>query len=113
MNVSNIVTEASEGYVFTGVCHFNSGGGGEGRSATSKVSGQHLPPPGTRSQHLPPSLPSPWDQVTTPPSPPPDWVTTPPSPSPQGPGHIHLPPSFNEDQRSLQAFLLLQVRHGR
>ena len=48
-----------------------------GRCSIPKVSGQHFPPPlgpghntslppGTRSQHLPP-----WDQVTTPPSPPP------------------------------------------
>ena len=44
-------SEASEGYVFTGVCHFNSWGR---RWATPKV--YHLPPP--------------HDQVTTPPSPP-------------------------------------------
>ena len=66
-------SEASEGYVFTGICHSFCLMGGGGRCATPKVSGQHLPP-------------SPQDQVTTPPSPP-------------GPGHNtsllpeqHLPP---------------------
>ena len=51
-------SEASEGYVSTGVCHYvtERGGGGEGGVATPKTSGQHLPPPGTWSQHpLPPT----------------------------------------------------------
>ena len=46
-------SEASEGYVFTVVCHSFCSMGGR-KSATPKVSGQHLPPPG---------------KVTTPPSP--------------------------------------------
>ena len=99
-------------YVFTGVCHFNSGGGG-GRD------GQHqrsttCPPPDQVT--IPPSLPPgpghntslPPDQVTTPPSLPPgfrlqhpqDQVnnTSLPTPlegevgdPPLGPGHKHLP----------------------
>ena len=74
-------SEVSEGYVFTGVCHFNSGGGrsGPGHNTSPPPGPAHntsLPPgpghnppspPGTRSQHLPP--PPPRDQVTTPPSP--------------------------------------------
>ena len=73
-------SEASECYVFTGMCHFNSRGGGWACH---------------RSQHLPPF---PWDQVTTPPPPPgsghntpspQDQATTPP---PLGPGHNTPPP---------------------
>ena len=77
-------SEASEGYVFTGICHSVILGVGGG---VLHQSGQHLPPtwdqvttppsplPGTRSHtYLGPghntSLPPPtWDQVTTPPSP--------------------------------------------
>ena len=58
----------SEGYVFTGVCHFNSGGGGGGQHQRSTTS---LPGPGHNT--------SPRDQVTTP-------------PSPLGLGHKYLPP---------------------
>ena len=125
-------SEASEGYVFTGICHSVIFGGGEvatwdmvttppsplgpGHNTSLPPLDQvttppsspwdqvttpppprpghntSLLPPGTRSQHLPPSplpgtrsqhLPSPRDQVTTPPSPPWDQVTTPP------PGTIH------------------------
>ena len=63
-------SEASEGYVFTGVCHSVTdwGGGGGGQHQWSTTS-----PPGTRSEHLPPpppgqvrtSTPSPRDQVRT------------------------------------------------
>ena len=68
--------------MFSHVCVTSTPGGGW---ATPKV--YHLPP-GTRSQHLPSPdqarsqhLPPPWDQVTTPPSPP-------------GPGHnTSLPPT--------------------
>ena len=108
--------EASEGYVFTGICLSKSGGGGgqHQRSTTSlPLEPGHntsLPPqdqittppprPGhntslqTRSQHLP--LPGtrsqhlPPDQVTTPP-PPWDQVTTPPSPPGTRSQHLPLP----------------------
>ena len=45
-------SEASEGYVFTGVCHFNSGEVGE-EWTRDQVTTPPSPPPGTRSQHLP------------------------------------------------------------
>ena len=96
---------ASEGYVFTGVCHsFCSTLGGEVVNTKGPGYNTSLPPQDeTRLQHLPPrmrpdyntslppsrmrpgyntSLPPRWDQVTTPP--------------PPGPGHgswsQHLPP---------------------
>ena len=73
-------SEASEGYVFTGVCHFNSEGEGEEEW--------------TRDQVTTPPFPL-QDQVTTPPPlpppPPRDQVTTPPSPL-LGPGHNTSPP---------------------
>ena len=86
MRIKNIThyrprSEASEGYLFKGICLSNSGiclsNSGGGRSG-----------PGTWSQHPPPS----WDLVTTP-LPPQDLVTTPPplprtwSQYPLGPGH--------------------------
>ena len=46
-------SEASEGYVFTGVCHSVIFGGRE----VGKTNGQPPPPPGTRSEHLPPPPP--------------------------------------------------------
>ena len=100
-------SEASEGYVFTGVCHsFCSTGGGGGGVATPKASGQHPPwdqvtnthlPPPTWSQHPPPSplghghkTPSlPWDQLDNTPLPP-GMVTTPPPPQ-----------TWSQHQRSL------------
>ena len=61
-------SEASEGYVFTGVCHSFCSTGEGGRWVTPKVitppspSKDQVttppPPPGTRSQHLPPSPPT-------------------------------------------------------
>ena len=98
---------ASEGYVFTGVCHsVTEGGGREG--GVNQGHGHNTPPPpqtwtwdlvttppslspprhghGTWSQHPPPPPTWTWDLVTTPPSLPPprtwtwDLVTTPPSP---------------------------------
>ena len=96
-------SEASEGYVFTGVCHFNSGG--RGRWATPMVT---TPPPwdqvttpahpGTRSQHLPPppplgpghnTPPPPRDQATTPPSSPYPRTRPPHLPPPPPPGAMH------------------------
>ena len=86
-------SEASEGYVFTGVCHsVTEPGGGGGRWATPKV--YHLPPR-TRSQHLPPPPP---DQVTTPLSPPGDQVTTPPSLPPWDQVTTPPPPPPPRDQ---------------
>ena len=84
-------SEASKGYIFTGVCHFNSGGGGGW-----PVHNTSLPPPGTWLQHPPPSPPGTWSQHpppspphlghghnthSLPPPPPRDMVTTP-APSP-------------------------------
>ena len=110
-------SEASEGYVFTGVCHSVIFRGG--REVGDHGPGHNTPPPdldmgpghntplppgpghGTWSQHLPPPPGTwTWDLVTTPPSPPPPWtwdlVTTPPSPPPLEHGHgtwsQHLPP---------------------
>ena len=103
-------SEASKGYVFTGICLSNSGGGG-GRWATRS---QHLPPssgpghntslPQTRSQHPP----EPGHNTSLPPrtrsqhSPGPDHNTSlppwtrsqhlPPSPPP-GPDQVTTPPS--------------------
>ena len=112
-------SEASEGYVFTGVCHsffsIEGGGGGRGgqhqRSTTSPLGtrSQHLPPPGpghntsltpgTRSQHLPSPLgtrsqhlpPSLGPGHNTPPPPGPGHNTS----LPPGPGHNTSP---NQDQ---------------
>ena len=62
-------SKASEGYVFTGICLSNLGGGGGGvRWATRDQVTTPPSPPRTRSQHLPPSLPT-QDQVTTTPPP--------------------------------------------
>ena len=72
-------SEASEGYIFTGVCHFNSGGGG-GEWIRDQVTTPSLlspplgpghntslhPSPGTWSQHLPPP-PGAWSQHLPPP----------------------------------------------
>ena len=66
-------SESSEGYIFTGICLSNSGGGDGGRWVTmdqvttpppeTGTWSQHLPPgTGTWSQHLPPWD---WDLVTT------------------------------------------------
>ena len=103
-------SEASEGYVFTGVCHSvtNRGGGVTPNASWDRSHGQggggsaqHLPPPGqhlpprTRSQHLPPPrehLPPPGQHLP---------------PSPPGPGHNtslplpwhrsqHLPPPLDQ-----------------
>ena len=97
------LSEASEGYVFTGICLSKSGG--EVLHQMHHVINHMVrrgewttppPPAGTRSQHLPPpplgpgldnTFPPPWDQVwTTPPPPPWDQVWTIPSPPPLGPG---------------------------
>ena len=119
-------SEASEGYVFTGVCHSfcSTGGGGVGgwhqRSQHLPLPlgtrSQHLPPPGTRSQHLPPPgtrsqhfpppgtrsqhLSPPRDQVTTPPSPPlePDHNTSLPPPPPGLDHNTSLSPSGTRSQ---------------
>ena len=102
------LSEASKGYIFTGVCHFNSGEGEEWTRDMVKTPPSIPPgpghntslppprgpghnkkpslPPGTWSQHLPPQ-----DLVTTPPSLPPDLVTTRPS-LPPGTWSQHLPP---------------------
>ena len=69
-------SEASEGYDFTGVCHFSCGGGEVGST-------KGRPPPPSRSQdprsqHLPSQ---PGSKVTTPP------------PSGQGQRSQHLPPA--------------------
>ena len=85
--------------MFSRVCVTHSvqrGGGGGGEVGNTKGHNTTLPPPGTRSQHLPP----PWDQVTTPPPPgpghntPPSWdqATTPPPPPKTR--SQHLPPSL-------------------
>ena len=84
------LSEASEGYIFTGVCHFNSGGG-EGGVATPNASGQHLPPPPRTWT---------WDLVTTPPSPPPP-------PPRMRPGYnTSLPPSPGAMHRRAVRILL-------
>ena len=81
MNFYRPLSEASEGYVFTGVCHsFCStpgGGGGMWHTKCNMGPAQNVyPPPGTRSECLP--LP-PWDQVRM-------------STSPLGPGQNVYPP---------------------
>ena len=102
-------SEASEGYNFTGVCHFNSGGG-----EVDNTNSQPPPPPGTRSQHLcPPPRCLPFDNSTYPLPPPgtrsqhlppllgpghntspPLWTTAPTPPLPlSGQQHLPLPPS--------------------
>ena len=81
-------SEASEGYVFTGVCHsVTERGGGE----VGNINGQPPPPPslgpGQNIYPLPP-----WEQVrTSTPSPPPGTRSQhlPPPPS----GQQHLPPT--------------------
>ena len=77
-------SEASEGYVFTGICLSNSGGGGGQHLPPARVKGHNTFPPG---QHLP----VPW---TTPPSPL-DNTGLPPA---QGQRSQHLPPA--QGQRS-------------
>ena len=77
-------SEASEGYVFTGVCHSVTERGGEG-GVNQGLSHNTSLPPGTSSQHLPPSLPPGPGHNTSPPR---DLVTTP----PPGTWSQHLPP---------------------
>ena len=65
-------SEASEGYVFTGVCHSVIFGGGRWATpmATSPPGpGQNIYPlpPGTRSEHLPPPHPGPGQNIYPPP----------------------------------------------
>ena len=105
-NIYRPLSEASESYVFTGICLSKCGGWGGG-VATPNASGQHLPPPGhghgTWSQHPPPPWMGPghnappwtWDLATTPPPSSPGhgtWSQHPPSPLNMGPGHNTPPP---------------------
>ena len=93
-------SEASEGYVFTGVCHsviFEGGGGGQHQWSTPPLPPRDqvrtsTPPPGTRSEHLP--LPPTWDLVTPPPW---DLVIPPPPP---GIWSQHLPPPRDQVRTS-------------
>ena len=100
---------ASEGYVFTGVCHSfcSTPGGGGGKVVNTKGPGHNPPPrnmdmgPGHNTP-LPPGTWT-WDLVTTPTHPPPprtwtwDLVTTPTPPDmdmDMGPGH-NTPPTWD------------------
>ena len=90
-------SEASEGYVFTGVRHSVTEQGGEGgvdnntsppgpgHNTSLPLDNTSLPPPRTRSQHLPFLPPGPGHNTSLPP-----W-TTPPSLPPPGPGHNTSP----------------------
>ena len=84
------VSEASEGYVFTDVCHFNGGGGVTPDASWDRSHGygiNHLLPPGQdppppSGQHLPPPDRTPTQQHPPPPGqhlppPPPDNTSTP------------------------------------
>ena len=117
-NIYHLRTEASEGYVFTGVCHsFCSTG--RGRCCNTKglwttppsppqdqvttpqhpppgPGGQHPPPPGTWSQHPPPP-PGPGHNTPLLPPGPGHNTPLPPGPDgqqhpPPGPGGQHPPP---------------------
>ena len=81
-------SEASDSYIFTGICLSNSRGGGEvGNHGPGHNTS--LPPPGHRSQHPPPRA-----QVTTPPSP--FWGT----------GHnTSLPPPGTMRRRAVRILL--------
>ena len=85
-------SKASEGYVFTCVCHSFCSTEVGGGVATPKASGQHPPPPSGTRWTTPRSLPR--DQVTTPPLPQTRWTTPPPSLPPPGPGGQHPPPPY-------------------
>ena len=109
----NFYRPRSEGYVFTGICLSNSGGGEVGNTK-----GHNTPPPRTRSQHLPPPpplgpghntsgqhLPPPYGQHL----PPPLWTTP---PSPLSGQHLPLPPGTMRRRAVCiywNAFLLVEV----
>ena len=80
------LSEASEGYIFTGICLSNSGG--EGGVDQGPGHNTSLPPPRDQVDNTP--LPptghghnTPQDQWTTPPSPHRTWSQHPPPPSPR------------------------------
>ena len=102
-------SEASEGYVFTGVCHSVTNGGGGGgwgevlHQMQHGTRSEHLPPPrdrvrtspppsGTGSLHPTPPPPT-WDLVTPPCPHPPTWdLVTPPHPPPPETWSLNPPP---------------------
>ena len=126
-------SEASEGYVFTGVCHSVTkwgGGGGQHQWSTTcpppgpgqniyppRGPGQNIYPlpPRTRSEHLPPLPPGPGQNIYPPPPPetrsehlPPPIYPPPPPPPETRSEHLPPPPLPTETTRRRAVRILLE-----